>query len=151
MWMSARGLIEDAMGVDPCRSHHPNFIRLHSCPPIKPPISEFDWQTPEAVPKLCNLHQRKMWSQLKSSMPVQAEDVKSSISCITDLCKEILINVPIGNRRSKIYLVMTGDEGEDSWHTFNKQFDALFAEDCRDGQDRLHHICRGEFGMDLVV
>jgi hypothetical protein len=46
---------------------------------------------------------------------------------------------------------MTGDKGEDGWHTFNKQFDALFAEDCCDEQDRLHHICRGEFGMDLVV
>jgi hypothetical protein len=84
-------------------------------------------------------------------MPVQAEDIKSSISCITTLCKEIPISIPIGNKRSKIHLVMTGDEGEDSWHTFNKRFDALFAEDCRDGQDRLHHIRRGEFGMDLVV
>ena len=84
-------------------------------------------------------------------MPVHTEDIKSSISSITNLCKEIPISIPIGNKRSKIYLVMTGDEGEDSWHTFNKRFDALFAEDCRDEQDRLHHIRRGEFGMDLVV
>ena len=46
---------------------------------------------------------------------------------------------------------MTSDEGEDTWQTFNKRFDALFAEDCRDGQGRLHHIRRGEFGMDKVV
>jgi hypothetical protein len=46
---------------------------------------------------------------------------------------------------------MTSDEGEDTWQTFNKRFDALFAEDCRDGQGRLHHIRCGEFGMDKVV
>jgi hypothetical protein len=84
-------------------------------------------------------------------MPIQAEDIKTSISHITNLCKEILISIPIGNNRSKIHLVMTGNEGEDTWQTFNKRFDGLFAEDCRDGQGQLHHICRGEFGMDMVV
>ena len=84
-------------------------------------------------------------------MPVQVDDIQSSISRITILCKEIPINVPIGNKRSKIYLVMTGDEGEDTWQTFNKRFDALFAEDCHKGQGQLHHIHRGEFGMDKVV
>jgi hypothetical protein len=84
-------------------------------------------------------------------MPVQVEDIKSSISRITVLRKEIPINIPIGNKRSKIYLVMTSDEGEDTWQTFNKRFDALFAEDCHDGQGRLHHIHHGEFGMDKVV
>lgn len=86
-----------------------------------------------------------------TTMPVQVEDIKTSISHITNLCKEIPINIPIGNRRSKIHLVMSGNEGEDTWQTFNKRFDALFAEDCRDGQGRLHHIRRGEFGMDMVV
>ena len=81
-------------------------------------------------------------------MPVQVEDIKSSISRITVLRKEIPINIPIGNKRSKIYLVMTSDEGEDTWQTFNKWFDALFAEDCHDEQRQLHH---GEFGMDKVV
>ncbi|KAH9024612.1 hypothetical protein EDB85DRAFT_1894233 [Lactarius pseudohatsudake] len=84
-------------------------------------------------------------------MPIQPEDIKSSISCIAVLCTEIPKSVPIGNKRSKIHLVMTGNKGEDAWHTFNKRFDVLFAEDCRDGQGRLHHIRRGEFGMDLVV
>ena len=46
---------------------------------------------------------------------------------------------------------MTGNEGEDTWQTFNKRFDALFVEDCHDGQGWLHHIRRGEFGMDMVV
>jgi len=63
-------------------------------------------------------------------MPVQVEDIKTSISHITNLCKEIPISIPIGNKRSKIHLVMTGNEGEDTCNTFNKWFDALFAEDC---------------------
>jgi hypothetical protein len=43
------------------------------------------------------------------------------------LCKEIQINIPIGNKRSKTHLVLTS-EGEDTWHTFNKCSDALLAE-----------------------
>jgi hypothetical protein len=61
-------------------------------------------------------------------MPDQVEDVKFSISHKTILCKEILINIPIGSKRSKIHLVMMGKEGEDTWPTSNKYFDALFAE-----------------------
>lgn len=64
----------------------------------------------------------------KTTMPVQVEDFKFSISHITILCKEILINIPIGCKRIKIHLVMTGNEGEDTWPTFNKCFDVLFAE-----------------------
>ena len=36
-------------------------------------------------------------------MPVQVEDIKTSISHITDLCKEVPINIPICN---KIQLAM---------------------------------------------
>ena len=84
-------------------------------------------------------------------MPPQGEDIKTSISHITNLCKDIPMSIPIGNKRSKIHLVMTSNEEKDSWETFNKQFDALFTEDCHDGQGRLHHICCGEFGMDMIV
>ena len=83
-------------------------------------------------------------------MPPKAEDIKTSISHITNHCKDILISIPIGDKRSKIHLVMTSYEGEDSWETSNKQFDALFAGDCCDGQGWLHHIRHGEFGMDMV-
>jgi hypothetical protein len=40
----------------------------------------------------------------------------------------IVINVSIGNKRCRIYLVMTSKEEEDTWHTFNKCFDAIFIE-----------------------
>ena len=65
-------------------------------------------------------------------MPPQAEDIKTSISHITNLSKDIPISIPIGNKKSMIHLVMTSNEGEDSLETFNKQFDALFAENCHD-------------------
>ena len=84
-------------------------------------------------------------------MPPRAEDIKTSISHITNLCKDIPISIPIGNKRSKIHLVMASNEGEDSWETFNKQFGALLAEDCHDGQGQLHYIFHGEFGMDMIV
>jgi hypothetical protein len=79
-------------------------------------------------------------------MPVKAEDIKSST-----LCKEITINVPIGNKRSKIHLVMTGNGGEDTWQTFNKWFDAFFVEDSCNRQGQLHHIHHGEFSMDIII
>lgn len=53
--------------------------------------------------------------------------------------------------RNKIPIVSSSDEGETPWHTFNKRFDALFAEDCRDNAGRLHHIRRGPLGMELVA
>jgi len=109
------------------------------------------WLARKTVLKIYNQLNEKFAYPNSTTMPVQVEDIKTSISHITVLCKEFLINVPIGNKRSKIYLVMTSDEGGDTWQTFNKQLDALFAEDCRDGQGWLHHICHGEFGMDKVV
>ena len=82
--------------------------------------------------KIYNPTQQKFVCPNKTTMTVQVEDVKFSISCIAILCKEILISLPIGNKRSKIHLVMTS-KGEDTWHTFNKCFNALFAE--------AHWIC----------
>ena len=61
-------------------------------------------------------------------MPGQVEDVKFSISCITILCKVTLIYIPFDNKRSKIHLVITGEQVRDTWHTFNKYLDTSFAE-----------------------
>ena len=72
--------------------------------------------------------QHKFACPNKTTMPVQVEDVKFTISCITIFCKVIQINIPLGNKRRKIHLVITGEEVGDTWHTFNKYFDTLFAE-----------------------
>jgi hypothetical protein len=78
--------------------------------------------------KIYHPTQQKFVCPNKTNMPVQVEDVKFSISCITILCKVILINIPLGNKRSKIHLVMTGEEVGDTWHTLNPYFDILFVE-----------------------
>jgi len=47
---------------------------------------------------------------------------------------------------------MTGDEGEDTWQTFNKQFDALFAKNCYNGQGGSILLCTGyQFPLDLMT
>src|ERR1700683_4618784 len=69
----------------------------------------------------------KIYHPTKTTMPVQVEDVKFPTSCITILCKVIMINIPLGNKRIKIHLVMIGEEVGDTWHTLNKYFDTLFA------------------------
>ena len=77
-------------------------------------------------------------------------DIQSSVSQIQTLCTELPSTIPIGSNRCKITQVLDGPECESPWQTFNKRFDALFAEDCRDEAGRLHHIRRGEHGMDKM-
>jgi hypothetical protein len=76
--------------------------------------------------------------------------VKSLIVNIVSLSQGLPATVPIATKGDKIYSVMTSAPGESTWHTFNRRFDALFGEDCRDQHGRLHFICRGLYGMDKV-
>jgi hypothetical protein len=46
---------------------------------------------------------------------------------------------------------MNAEERDTPYETFNWRFDALFAEDCRNSDGRLHHVCQGKLGMGLVV
>ena len=82
----------------------------------------------------------------------------STLATIRLLVKEIgaLSNslsdtVPKGSKDNKIWTVMNSVECDTPHETFNRRFDALFAEDCRDSDGRLHYICQGKFGMGLVV
>jgi hypothetical protein len=59
--------------------------------------------------------------------------------------------VPKGSKDDKIWSVMNSEERETPHETFNQRFDAMFAEDCRDSNGRLHYVCRGKFGMGLVI
>ena len=77
-------------------------------------------------------------------------DIQATVSQIQTLCTELLSTIPQGSNRSKITQVLDGPEYESPWQTFNKRFNALFAEDCRDEAGRLHHICRGKYGMDKM-
>jgi len=82
----------------------------------------------------------------------------SAIAAIKILVKEIgtLSNtlsdsVPKGSKDDKIWSVMNNEECETPHETFNRRFDAIFAEDCCDSNGRLHYVRRGKFGMGLIV
>jgi hypothetical protein len=59
--------------------------------------------------------------------------------------------VPKGTKGDKIWSVMNTEECDTPHETFNRRFDAMFAEDCRDSDGRLHHVRQGKLGMGLVV
>jgi hypothetical protein len=73
--------------------------------------------------------------------------IQALIKQITTLSASLPKSVPNGTQKDKIWVVMQGSEGESVFETFNKRFDALFAEDCRDSNGRLHHIRQGKKGM----
>ncbi|KAJ7107579.1 hypothetical protein C8R44DRAFT_744751 [Mycena epipterygia] len=52
-----------------------------------------------------------------------------------------------------VYRVITKVHGIDDTiaGTFNRRFDILFGEDCRDADGRLKNIARGDFGMNCVI
>ena len=47
-------------------------------------------------------------------------------------------------------MVMHTEERETAHKTFNRRFDAMFGEDCRDPAGRLHYIRRGKLGLGCV-
>lgn len=82
----------------------------------------------------------------------------TTIATIKLLVKEIgvLSNslsgaVPKGSKDDKIWSIMDTDECDTPHETFNRRFNALFAEDCRDSNGCLHHVRQGKLGMGLVV
>ncbi|KAI9457660.1 hypothetical protein F5148DRAFT_1151140 [Russula earlei] len=78
--------------------------------------------------------------------------VKQLVKDITSLSNSLSDAVPRGSKDDKIWFVMNTKEGDVPPHeTFNRRFDALFGEDCRDPGGRLHHIRQGKLGMGLVV
>ncbi|KAI9507661.1 hypothetical protein F5148DRAFT_1306963 [Russula earlei] len=78
--------------------------------------------------------------------------VKQLVKDISSLSNSLSDAVPRGSKDDKIWFVMNTKEGDVPPHeTFNRRFDALFGEDCRDPGGRLHHIRQGKLGMGLVV
>ncbi|KAI0245845.1 hypothetical protein BJV78DRAFT_1287088 [Lactifluus subvellereus] len=82
----------------------------------------------------------------------------STLATVKLLVKEIGIlsnslsdAVPKGSKDDKIWSVMNTEECDTPHETFNRRFDALFAEDCRDSDGRLHHVRQGKLGMGLIV
>ncbi|KAH9907683.1 uncharacterized protein BXZ73DRAFT_60252 [Epithele typhae] len=74
------------------------------------------------------------------------------VNSIATAAKSLPSSVPIGNENDKIYIIMTKTHGDTAWETFNRRFDILFGEDCRDPvTGRLHHLRRGACGLDMVI
>lgn len=83
-------------------------------------------------------------------MPTLAA-VKLLVKEISTLSNSLSDSVPKGTKDDKIWSVMNTEERDDPHETFNRRFDAMFAEDCRNSNGRLHHLRQGKFGINLVV
>ena len=79
------------------------------------------------------------------------ETIKQLVKEISSLSSSLSDAVPKGSKDDKIWSVMNGKEGDSPHETFNRRFDALFGEDCRDSGGRLHYVYQGKLGMGLVV
>ena len=74
-------------------------------------------------------------------------------SLVTDICAHangLPSSVPNDSTEDKIWAVMNSDDGKTPHKTFNKRFNAMFGEDCRDLHGCLHHVCHGKLEMGLV-
>ena len=77
--------------------------------------------------------------------------IKLLVKEIGTLSNSLSDSVPKGSKDDKIWSVMNTEECDNPHETFNRRFDAMFAEDCRDSNGRLHHLRQGKFGINLVV
>jgi hypothetical protein len=77
--------------------------------------------------------------------------IKSLVKDIGALCTNLSDAVPKASKSDKIWTVMSSDECDIPHESFNRRFDALFGEDCRDTNGRLHYIRQGKFGMGIIV
>jgi hypothetical protein len=69
---------------------------------------------------------------------------------LISLCQGLPKTVPIAEKDDKIYHVITNVNEDDPWQSFNRKFDLLFGEDCRDGKGHFQNIRRGRYGMGAV-
>jgi hypothetical protein len=77
--------------------------------------------------------------------------IKLLVKEIGSLSTSLADSVLKGTKDDKIWSVLNKEERDTPHETFNSRFDALFAEDCRDSNGRLHYIRQGKLGMGLVV
>jgi hypothetical protein len=77
--------------------------------------------------------------------------IRQLIKDISTFSNSLLESVLKGSKDDKIWTVMNTEERDTPHETLNRQFDVLFAEDCRDSDGCLHLVHRGKLGMGLVV
>lgn len=74
----------------------------------------------------------------------------SLIVDLVSLCQKLPSSVPTASKDDQIYRIISEVQGDDPWQSFNRKFDLLFGEDCRDEGGRLLNIRRGKYGMGAV-
>jgi len=80
------------------------------------------------------------------------QEIHMLVQEISSLSKSLPKSVPTGSQQDKLWRVMNGPEHESVFATFNRRFDALFAEDsdCRDANGRFRFLRKGKDGMNIV-
>jgi hypothetical protein len=76
--------------------------------------------------------------------------ISELITNLVSLTESLPASIPNALHDGKINHVLMTVEGEEPFETFNRRFDILFGEHCRDENGRLVHIQRGKYGMDAV-
>ena len=89
-------------------------------------------------------------SQFLSLSMATTKEIQLLVKTISTLSSSLPPSVPKATTKDKIWCVMHAVECQDGFETFNKRFDALFGEDCRDSEGRLEHIRAGKSGMGLI-
>ena len=77
-------------------------------------------------------------------------EIKALVKVIGTLSNGLPQSIPLGTKEDKIWTVMHTEECETAHETFNRRFDAMFGEDCRDTTGRLQHIRKGKLGLGSV-
>jgi hypothetical protein len=74
----------------------------------------------------------------------------SLIVNLISLCQGLPSSIPKANKDDQVYHVIKNVNEDDPWQSFNRKFDLLFGEDCRDEKGSLQNIRRGRYGMGAV-
>lgn len=82
-------------------------------------------------------------------MPTVAA-IKTLVKDITVLSNSLPRSVQQATKDNKIWSIMNAGQGETAHETFNRCFDAMFGQECRDSTGCLKHIRKGKLGMGLV-
>jgi hypothetical protein len=82
-------------------------------------------------------------------MPTVVE-IQSLIKNIITLSNDLPLSVPSGVKEDKIWTVMNAAQGDTAHEMFNKRFDAMFGEDCRNSAGRLQYVRKGKLGLGLI-
>jgi hypothetical protein len=77
--------------------------------------------------------------------------IKDLVKNIVSLSIVLPQSIQQGTKDDKIWSVMNAGVRDTAHETFNRRFDVLFGEDCRDSSGRFPHIRKGKLGMELVA